>query len=605
LSVVLGAFASLQVWHFEEAFVFHGDHERDLRMALGLVERGEWPAVTPTISPFPIQLGPLLYLILAPIVAVSADPFFVRNAFLLLTLCGCTVFFSVLRRWVRWQAAAFFVATLVASVFTFEMSRQLWHSSLLPLPIAAFFWGAFHLLQTDAQPRRYVILTGVFAAIAVQLHAVGSVYGLLWLGLVWLRRRDLKARDVWGAVGAGLIALLPFLWTLVQTLQSNAGQSGVNMPGTWQPANLWTVWTFFVENLKPIWGDNIGPLLIWPWLGLLLWGSITALRKRNRFGIFLLCNLVLGWIVESMLLGNQLSHRYMHANLWSSFALLAFGLNDLMTRWSPRWITVLAAATIGIITVEAWVSPVPHAGVDGWLNAREQRDVAQSVASKFPLSDAEMETRIHGLYFGELTGMGHFQSLFPRTDSQGFSKTAHVMVMSSDIGLVPHGRSIEPAEQFKGPHRTVAVYAFEPFVDWSNMTVSGPNKSSLFHKWRRLNPEWFGQAPRRGPSGDVLKESPDPSASKQANGATDHQGTTHRVVVPITHAGTIHTVMRAGRDVRDRCPLTAAIDGQIIETKPVDVPLSRTEIHAIEIKKPGTLHLQLGPCRDLRFFDLW
>ena len=68
---LLLAYILLSLLHFDTAFIFHGDHERDLRLATVLVQEGAWPEHSPSISPLPFELGPLLYLVLAPAVAIS------------------------------------------------------------------------------------------------------------------------------------------------------------------------------------------------------------------------------------------------------------------------------------------------------------------------------------------------------------------------------------------------------------------------------------------------------------------------------------------------------------------------------------------------------
>ena len=135
---LLLCFLVLELVFFNSAFLFHGDHERDLRLATVWVQHGEWPQSSPSISPLPFELGPLLYLVLAPAVVISPDPVFVRVYFLALASLGFALFFVTLRRELSMVGAGVALFALLSSTFSFEMSRQLWHSSLLPIPVAGF-----------------------------------------------------------------------------------------------------------------------------------------------------------------------------------------------------------------------------------------------------------------------------------------------------------------------------------------------------------------------------------------------------------------------------------------------------------------------------------
>ncbi len=184
--LIVGIWSLFTLTVFEPAFRFHGDHERDLRFATLLVQHGLWPDSTPAISPTPFELGPLLYLLMAPLVAVSSDPFVVRGGFVLLGSAALLLLHGLFRRLVSRRAAALALMAACTSTFTYEAFSQLWHSTLLALPVVLFLRWAH-----DAQERpSRAVLAAVAAAVALQLHATAVVYPALLLVLAFRLRHQ-------------------------------------------------------------------------------------------------------------------------------------------------------------------------------------------------------------------------------------------------------------------------------------------------------------------------------------------------------------------------------------------------------------------------------
>lgn len=583
--LVMGAFVTVWllfdlVW-FQEAFIFHGDHERDLRYATLFVSQGIFPDSTPSISPLPFELGPLLYFVLAPAVAISPDPVFVRAWFALLTAGAFVLLFVTWRRHVRWEAAAFALFLLGASTFTYELSRQLWHSSLLPLPIAGFFWAASQLLGEGEEPRpRDAALAAVCAAVTLQLHMSAVTYVAALAAVLLWRARGLGRRG-WLAAAVGFgISLLPFILTLARSVADGALE-GVSSGGReWSPAGPGVVLGFFVDNVHTIWGDDLGPLLTWPAVGLALWGGWCAIQRRDRFGLLMVGIVAVGLVVESMLLGNQRAHRYMHANLWATFALVAYGLDALLGRVSWRWAPHTMAGLAAVVCIEALVSEVPHTSDDGWLSALEQRAVAQVVAEEYPLDSGAMERRVHGIYFGEPMGMAHLHTLYAAKERTPFSETAHVLVMPDDLGLSPYATAASPAHVVKaGSRRSVRVLSFEPALDHETLSIESPLGEQLRKRWRR------------------------PQARRPAGG---DGGGVHTLRVRATRAGTVHLMLSDGRSERDRCPVAAWLGQESITPQPIEAQAYRwARFVALPIPRPGRLTVRIGPCRQVAFLDLF
>ena len=551
LATLLLAWLGLSLWHFDVAFLFHGDHERDLRYATLLVQHGVWPESSPSISPTPYELGPLLYLILAPAVAISPDPFVVRVWYLLLAGAGLALLMVTLSRRVRWEAALLAVFALTASTFVYELSRQLWHSSLLVLPTAGILWG----LQRGDQ--RGAMTAAACAAIAVQLHM--AMVGFVLVVLVWAAVRK-KPRELGMGVGVFLVALTPFLVTLVGTVWSGT-TAPASSASEWAPAGPTQVLSFFVENVHTVWGDNLGPWLTWPIVVAMVIGAVVSWRRSGLFGRTLVGLVAVGFVVESLLLGNQTAHRYMHANMIPAFLLVAWTADAALARW-PKFAYAAAAMALAI-TVEAAISGVPHAVGGGWLSAAEQREVARVVATELALEEDVMERRVHGIYFGEPMGMGHLHTLYKDPASPAFSESLHVIVMPSDLNLRPHGAATGAAWRIKGAGRETMVYAYEPAMDYTRMTVEGPSA-----KWRRP------AGGQRGAQKAIIR-------------------------VPVERPGTVN-VTWAGR-----CGVSAWSAGHPVKVSPTEAPRYRWLSFATVPAGVGELVVQVGPCQGLAFVDVF
>ncbi len=551
-------------WRFEAAYLFHGDHERDLRFATLFVQHGIWPESTPSISPTPFELGPLLYVVMAPGILFSPDPLVLQAYFLLLSAGGFMLLYAC---WVkRLPAAAAMVGlfALLGSTFTFEMSRQLWHSSLLPVFIGGFFFAGERLLRVPTSVPM-AIMAAICAAVSVQLHMAASVYVLLGLGLIAICRQV-----AWQGLGVGLLAATPLLWTNWNIIRSGAAErlSQIGSTSRWAPAAPSDVFGFFVDNIHMVWGDDIGPLLTWPIVLLVLAGIIDGVRRRDAFAVFLTANLTLGFLVESLLLGNQQAHRYMHANMWAAFGLVAYGARPALEHIKPWiWSPIMAGIALVIIG-EAAISDVPRATQRGWLNTREQAQVATTVADHYPLPRDDMETRVHGVYFGETMGLGHYHEILEKADDPPpFSSEAHVLIAPEDLPIALDGLQVLSERIIDGNERRIRVLAFE------SRTTDLQLPTGLDSRWR--------ESPHR-------KYSP----------------SMHRIEATSTTAAELILMMSRSRGQHDQCSLAIR---QTRTIRYVDVETPRyPELRLVRFPvKPGPLTIELGPCPTPRFFDLF
>jgi hypothetical protein len=546
---------TLSVWVFDVAFIFHGDHERDLRYVTLWAQHGRFPESSPAIAPLPFELGPMSYFWLLPAVWLSPDPLHVRFWVWALSAAGALVLFDALRRRVHWEAAALALFGLLASTFWYEMSRQLWHSSLLPLPVALWIWSAAELVESERPRRRVAFLCAVSAAVAVQLHMTASIFTALTAGIVVWRFRQLRLRTVAVGTTGWLLAITPMVFTFVRSVERGALEIMDRRPAGrgWSPAGPVDVLEFFVDNVHTIWGDNFGPLLTWVFLGLIGLGVGVAVRGRNHLAILLTANLLLGFVVEALLLGNQEAHRYMHANLFAAFGLAAFGADSVF-----RALKRQAAVPAGVVALALAVTVE-----------------AVTVARSFPLNAYVMEQRVHGVYFGELMGMGHYHALQGAPeDVTAFSPDAHIQVMPSDLGLRPHGVALAEVK-LEPAGRAVTLTAFKPSLDHSRLQIQSPAEEALRSRWRRR------RAASPGPSQHVIR-------------------------VPNEHPGTVNLGLTDARRAQDRCRVQVWLGQDPVPVTPVSAPAYEpTLFYEIAVARAGLLTIALGPCQAPRWLDLW
>lgn len=566
--LLVGCWLVFTLTLFEPAFRFHGDHERDLRFATLLVQHGLWPDATPAIAPTPFELGPLLYLLLAPLVALSPDPFSVRVGFVVAGAVALLLLHGLMRRHVGRPAAAVGLFAACTATFTYEAFSQLWHSTLLALPVVLFWRSADALQRPDAWLGRGIAVVCAMAGVAMQLHASAVVYPLILVGVCVTLRGRLDARRFALGLGVFLAALAPFLITLVGSLSRGALAGARASAHAWEPAGALTVLGFVVDNVHPLWGDTLGPLLTWPLVGLALVGVVPA--WRSPFGRLLLLDVALGLALESALLGNQLAHRYLHANLWAVFLLIALGAEQLLGRLKPRAVAVVLGLVGAAVAVEATVTEPPRSAQAGWLNAWEQRAVASVVAEALPLSDDDMERQVHGIYFGEPMGMRHWHALV--APAAPAASPLHLLVMPGDLALAPFGQRVGPRYTVHGYGRDIVVERYLPWL--GPLQYGGPQADTLGRRWRRLGP-----------------------------GARGGQ-TLHTVSTEVTHAGAATLALADGR--QQPCRAAATLNGKAVALRPLSTPRYEwVRFLEVALPTPGALVVSLGPCPAPAFVDLF
>jgi hypothetical protein len=580
--VITATWVTLTLTLFTPAFLFHGDHERDLRFTTLLVQHGHWPSATPAISPTPFELGPMAYLLLAPAVWLSPDPIDVRVALVLATAAALLAFHALLLRITNQNrlASAMGLFGLAASTFLYECVTQLWHSSLLSLTLPLFWLAAESALRTGG--RRPLMAASALAAVSLQLHATASVYTLLLGLLAASQARRFGLRTLLWSLTAWLLTLAPFLWTLVGTLSrlSEAGPGRSMGAHGWSPAPLGDVLGFFVDNVHTLWGDDLGPAMTPVFVALLLVG--VAVAYRSPFGRLLLASLGLGIVWEWLLLGNQMAHRYMHANLWAAFLVVGIGAEHalaVLTRWfGPRTLRASTAVALLLsvaITVEAAVSEIPRTASDGWYVALEQREVARAVATRFPMSPEQMERHVHGIYFGEPMGMGHFHAIVAPSGPEPTSDPPHVLVSPDDFELTPFGAPTGPRAVVVGFGRSISIQAYTPAF----RVLTPPSEGDLIsEKWRR---------PSRPP--EVRMHSIDLDASRPG-----------RLTLLIADGGP-----RGSGNGPGGCAITARDTSRELTIRPI-APSSYRWLRkmSVEVARPGRVRIDVGPCAKPPFFDL-
>jgi 4-amino-4-deoxy-L-arabinose transferase-like glycosyltransferase len=222
-----------------------------------------------------------------------------------------------------------------------------------PLMVAAVVWALWGLVEWQRQPGwGRAMVAGLLGGLAlyIKFTAVFFIAGG-WLGVIvaggnwkgWLRNRQF-----W--LAAGLIALLPLMYSLYATLVLGSLQSQFSLrffPAMWIDAVTYLRW----------WNRLIGVIAM-PWLAVAALGFFTLRERSNR-------GLLLGWGAGYLIYGLLFSyytatHDYYHLPLLPLAALGAgAALRALFHRMSgnQRWLCLVVALVVALIFLsEGWAA---------------------------------------------------------------------------------------------------------------------------------------------------------------------------------------------------------------------------------------------------------
>ncbi|MFT7623832.1 MAG: hypothetical protein ACI9WU_003017 [Myxococcota bacterium] len=567
------AFGLLVVERYTAVQIFDGEDAHMFARVQAWLSGGEMPFRTGPIGPLPFHHGPMYYWVLAPIMAISPDPAWVRAVYVGLQIGAATLIFALLRQATTWPIALLAAASLLFSRFYFEVSRQLWHASLLPVFIAGSLFFSARLLA-DAR-RRDGLAAAACAAIALQLHVTALPYAAVaGLAALW-RRKDLGVRGVLTIGLAGVLVALPIQIGAVQVLlEGRPLPPEATMIGGSSGLGPLEVVQYLAAHLGPAFDGWLSGALNLVIPLLVLCGLIAAAVERKPLAVLMAVAVGIGLVFELRLLAHDDAPRYLNPNIYPCFVLMALGL-DWLRRIAPAGgalVGPLVLAVSGLLALDALLAPVPPTDWPA-MTAGDQRAVARAVGPALPGLEAA-QGRVHGTYLTDqprLVGVGYFHQLFGGLDSEAeVPAGAHVLV--SDAAVTPYGQVLS-TEAVAGTDHTYQVVVFRPHLDWSRAVVEGPAGAQILERWTIEN--------------DNLQEP-----------------ATHTIEVPTSAGGRLHVLVRSMNDVE--CPLVVALDERRIPAQ--DGPAlggGQLRTLAFNLPGPGLVRLVLGPCMSPPRLDLF
>ena len=472
-----------QLWTHAAYFIFESEHEQLLSAAGQMGSR--FNLHSSPIGPTGLNHGPLFYLLVWPLVWFFPDPLVLRIAWVFVASLGAVIFGDTLRRVSGGIPALVAVAGLTTSWFWFESGRQLWHSSLLPLPMAIFFACQLRYFEE----RREALLTGagIAAAICVQLHAQTAYLGLIFIAsLIGRSVREGVRHAIAPAVGAAL-TLAPLLASILDLVTSGRLASGQRSGSQLDVmADVATWLSSVIQMASPAGSGSRSSLIGILWLALATVGLATEVartlfrKSRYVYPAVLSACFALGGLSTVFLLGWQNASRYLHTLALPTFALAAIAVGvylEVIGRRSPSVAVLLARVLVvgavgGAGVMAFW--PV-GAGVSlPFLNASSQHQLATAI-DRFT-ADAG---RVHGYYASDkslLIGVHYFHDLRAPLPTSPLAEDEALVVIPQGTQIRVSGAS-EVINLETWPVR-LSVYRVRPRAILE--TVKGRSPESVF-----------------------------------------------------------------------------------------------------------------------------
>lgn len=467
---------------------FTADSERDLFYVLGLTAHGILPADGVRMAALGLDLGPLYFLLVAPFTAIWPSPQTVHTFNILVCAGGLVGLFAYLRHALGAAPALLFALLYTQSAGHTAFVDTAWHVGATPGVIMGFIatagWWA------DSGRKVALGLATALLCVLVQFHALGVVYGPAALLLLILARRhfDRAALVVLGVTAA--VALVPLLWYLVAHLGHDAAFAARHEGGfSFRPGAFFTGLSSLVEArylISPTWSGWLLFLLAAVGLG----GTAFRWRRGERplHRLMLAAQVVIGALVVSLVLPYENVGRYYIPVFIPLFVMAAFGAYDIDELMAARG-RVASARALNWAAVCAGLLFVPPAGLPvlatlsnfgarldthdhhDYLTLEEQELVLDYLVGERGLSWSRMRGRVHGVFFGTLTGIRYLERV--RLDGRAASEAdeAHWYVLPEGIPRLPLTGRVLEEKTLQARTRTIRLVRARPALDPGKVTT--------------------------------------------------------------------------------------------------------------------------------------
>ena len=180
-----------------------------------------------------------------------------------------------------------------------------------------------------------------------------------------------------------------------------------------------------------------------------------------------------------------------------------------------------------------------------------------------------MEKRVHGTYFGETMGLGHYHSLHAKDieTPTSFSRTAHVLITPEDLPLALSDLDASTEVRIQGNERDVRILAFEPRLE--NVQFS----KGLDARWRESSARSYGPGQ-------------------------------HQILANAKKPAEVLLLLSRSRTERDHCNISVR-QSSPVRTLEVATPRYR-EIRVVRFAvNAGPIVVDIGPCPTPRLVDIF
>ncbi len=481
-------------YRMSDEAAFNVDVERDLTRALGLVTGRAYPFEGPALSDTGLNLGSLYYLLLAPLVALSPDPLFLRWAFVIFATGALGLLAVVLlRRRVRLEVAFVALAWLVASELWYDAQLWLWHSTLLPVFVAGLLVAVERV--TSGGSVRWLWAAAALAATTLSLHVTAlATLPVLAVTVVLVRSR-LSWRTGLAALAAFAVPLIPLGLGLLAVRDAEhvafARREAVDPPAV--SSLLEYAAAAFLPGMGTRRLYGAFPVMFGiPWLmvvlpGLALVGAAHAWRRTGQaFERLLTLGLGVGLVLAALLLGRELALRYLVLVALPLVLLAALGLDRLLGAWADRLPVRLALAAAALALVIPGLTRDTSGLDDVGAACRmvTQRAVAKEVVDVVGIPAVDVDRRVHGTVCRNATsGFRYFYRVRPQSMERAQAareRDTHVLVTSAAMTQDANAVVVYSEATLATPGGGTRVVAYRPAVDyralrrWREATAAGP-----------------------------------------------------------------------------------------------------------------------------------
>lgn len=184
LLLVLILAATLRFYRLDEYMTFLGDEGRDALVVKGILENFDIPLLGPPTSVGNIYLGPLYYyMMVLPMAIFWLNPIAAAGMVAFIGVATVWLIYYLAKLWFGKEAGLVASFLYAISPITIIYSRSSWNPNPTPFFTLLTILGLYKAHTTSNY--RWLLLTGVAAAFAVQMHYLALIL-LPILGIVWV-----------------------------------------------------------------------------------------------------------------------------------------------------------------------------------------------------------------------------------------------------------------------------------------------------------------------------------------------------------------------------------------------------------------------------------